>query len=57
MNLKNHSSAQSLSRYIGLSAVDDLGPFWQNHIFVEQRELDFEEIEGIRHEEIHPLFD
>ena len=57
MNLEDHSSTQSLSQYIGLSAQDDLGPFWQNRIIFEKMPLDSDEIQQILREENHPLFD
>jgi len=57
MNKNDYGSAQIFSQYLGLSALDDAGPFWQNRIFVEQKQLDFEEIELLGLEEIHPFFD
>ena len=57
MNKNDYDSAQIFSHYLGLSALDDAGPFWQNRIFVEQKQLDFEGIELLGLEEIHPFFD
>ena len=45
------------SRYIGLSAQDDLDPFWQNRIIFEKMPLHSDEIQKLLSEENHPLSD
>lgn len=54
---QNNQPCSVSSRYIGLSAQDDLDPFWQNRIIFEKMPLDSDEIQQQLREENHPLFD